>query len=351
MLQKPPDQPRRNTLGDISVLHVEALLRAVHNEGFSRESLMVTFGLNDQLLGSPDARISIPRYMRLGHAAIELTGNRALGLVIGALSRPVDSGLPGLAAQSAATAGNALETLVRYSLLTSRNSRGHPSMTRGATLATFYSIRPYNSFNFFVVDSVLSTWVQLLRTLTGRHHVVEQVRIEYPSQGLEDTFSHWFDCPVHFSGGENSIQLAEGIRELASPDAQTALHRQLIANCELRLKQLRSGWTLREQVKDKLSPLLEQSAPTLETVAAEFGLSPWTLQRKLAEEGTGYRQLIDETRKELARDYIRETMVSLTEISWLLGFSTPAAFHKAYRRWFEVSPGEHRKKLRAHDNG
>lgn len=312
---------------------------------------MAQFGLNEHLLSSPDARISIPRYMRLGHAAIGLTGNRALGLVIGSLSRPVDAGLAGLAAQTAATAGEALETLIRYSLLTSRNSRGHPSMDAGATLAKFYSIRPYNDFNFFVVDSILSTWVQLLRTLTGRFHVVDEVHIEYPSQGLDDIFSQWFDCPVQFSGGENRIQLADGIRDLPSPDAQPALHRKLIADCEQRLKQLRSGRTLRDQVKDKLTPLLEQSAPGLETVASEFGLSPWTLQRKLAEEGTGYRQLIDETRKELARDYIRETMVSLTEISWLLGFSTPAAFHKAYRRWFEVSPGEHRKKLRAVDNG
>lgn len=351
MTQDATTRTRRNTLGDISVLHVDTLLRAVRHEGHSSQSLMDQFGLDQRLLSYPDARISIPRYMRLGHAAIELTGNRALGLVIGSLSRPVDAGLAGLAAETAATAGSALETLIRYALLTSRNSRGQPAMASGSTLARFYSIRPYNSFNFFVVDSILSAWVQLLRTLTGHHHVVDQVRIEYPSQGLEDTFNHWFDCQVQFSSDENSLQLADGIRELASPFAQAAVHRQLLGDCEQRLKQLRSGWTLREQVKDKLTPLLEQSAPSLEALATEFGLSPWTLQRKLAEEGTGYRQLIDETRKELAQDYMRETMVSLSEISWLLGFSTPAAFHKAYRRWFKVSPGEHRKVLRALDQG
>ncbi|SFM14589.1 AraC family transcriptional regulator [Marinobacter zhejiangensis] len=351
MTKPEPPNPRKNTLGDISVFYVNALLRAVRHERCSAQPLIDQFNLNERLLSSPDARISIPRYMRLGHAAIKLTGNPALGLAMGSLSRPVDIGLAGLAALTSETIGDALEAIVRYFPLTSRNSRGQPHMAAGSSQAHFYSIRPYNAFNFFVVDSVLSTWVQLIRELSGHHHVVERVSIEYPSQGLEELFTQWFDCQVAFSAGENGIQLAEGVRALPSLSAQPALNRLLLSDCELRLKRLRSGWTLREQVKDKVTPMLEQSAPSLESVAQEFGLSPWTLQRKLAEEGTGYRQLIDETRKELAEDYIRETVLSLSEVSWLLGFSTPAAFHKAYRRWFNVSPGEHRKTLRAQDYG
>lgn len=346
MLPSEPVSPRKNTLGDISVLYVATLLRAVTHEGYDTSRLMTQFDLGDQLLNSPDARISIPRYMRLGHAAIALTGNRALGLTMGTLSRPVDAGLSGLAAQTAATVGDALTTLVNYSLLTSRNSRGLPSMPPHSLLAMFYSIRPYNAFNHFVVDSVLSTWVQLLRTLSGQHHVVERVRIEYPSQGLDEMFNEWFDCSVEFGAAENSILLVENIADRPSLQAQAALHRQLAMECEQRLKRIQSGWTWQERVKDKLAPLLEQSPPRLEVIATEFGLSPWTLQRKLADEGTGYRQLIDETRRELALDYIRETPLSFSEISWLLGFSTPAAFHKAYRRWFDVSPGEHRLKIR-----
>jgi len=54
---------------------------------------------------------------------------------------------------------------------------------------------------------------------------------------------------------------------------------------------------------------------------------------------------MDETRQQLALDYLKETNSSLSEIAWLLGFANPPAFHKAYQRWFGVSPGEHRRQM------
>ncbi|MDX1754641.1 MAG: AraC family transcriptional regulator [Marinobacter sp.] len=345
----PPTQPdarRRNTLGDISSLYVTVLLRAVEAEGASTEGLRERFGLGDTLLSSPDARISIPRYMRLGHAAIEQTDNPALGLTIGAMTRAVDAGKAGLAAVTAATASQALATLIRFSLLTSRNSRGHPAMDAATGRARFYSIRPYNTFNYFVVDSILASWTQLLRELTGDNRVLQRVTIEYPARGLEGHFEDWFDCPVQFGAEENTLQLAPGIADKAPQQAQPAVHRQLVTECSQMLKRIRAGWSIRERVKEKLAPMLERDPPRLETIAAELGLAPWTLQRQLAEEGCGYRQLLDETRRDLAWDYIRETHLSLAEIAWLLGFSGPAAFHRAYRRWFGISPGEHRRSVR-----
>ena len=143
-------------LGDISVLYAAVLLRAAVAEGADAAGLAQRFRLDTQTLESAEARISIPHYMRLGHAAIAETGNRALGLRMGALSRPVDAGLAGLAGECAASAGAGLSTLVRYALLTSQNSRGLSEVQNATRKAVFYSIRPYNSYNCFVVDSVLA---------------------------------------------------------------------------------------------------------------------------------------------------------------------------------------------------
>jgi AraC-like DNA-binding protein len=89
---------------------------------------------------------------------------------------------------------------------------------------------------------------------------------------------------------------------------------------------------------------------SVDVLAAKMGLTPWTLQRQLAEEGSGFRQLLDTTRQQLAWDYLKETDSSLAEIAWLLGFANPPAFHKAYQRWHGISPGEHRKILRIKKN-
>ncbi|MBW7472517.1 AraC family transcriptional regulator [Marinobacter sp. M216] len=341
-----PQRPR-NALGNISVLHVSVLLRAAAAEGADTEHLTSNFRLSAETLASAAARISIPRFMRLGHAAIAQTGNRALGLRIGALTRPVDAGIAGLAGQSAETAGEALSTLIRYSLLTSQNSRGAPSLNAKDRQALFYSIRPYNAFNFFVVDSVLAAWTQFVRNVTGQYEVLERVTIEYPSVGQDDLFESWFRCPVHFGAKENGITLKPEIWTQPTRQAQAAMHEKLVDLCERELQQIRKGWTTGDRVKHLLTPLFKGESPSLETIASKLGVAPWTLQRQLAAEGTGFRELVDETRKQLARDYIRETETALSEIAWLLGFANPAAFHKAYRRWFDISPGEHRNRLKA----
>ncbi len=342
-MKLPSAGPRRNSLGDISVLYVTVMARAVTHCGQDYRPLFNQFGLDEQLLQAPDARISIPRFMRLGQAAIALTGNRALGLTMGELTRPVDAGLAGLAASAAATAGGALNTLIRYDLLTSYNSRGQPCLSADGQRACFYSISPYNIFNYFVVDSVLAGWVNILRYLTGQHSILERVTIEYPSQGLDETFETWFGCPVEFSATQNSLMLIPGVTQQPSLQAQPALFRKLVAACDGELAQRRAGWGLREKIRDKLAPLLEGEPPRLEDIAAELGIAPWTLQRQLASEGTGFRELMDETRKDLARAYVRETRLAFAEIAWLLGFSGPASFHKAFRRWFGLSPGGYRR--------
>lgn len=344
---RPASAPKtQNSLGDISALYVSALMRAAEAEGADTVGLASRFQLDQQTLTSPEARISIPRFMRLGHAAIADTRNPTLGLRMGALSRPVDAGIAGLAGETASTAGAAISTLVRFSLLTSRNSRGVPRVQAGTRQVQFYSIRPYNSFNYFVVDSVLAAWTQFLRTITGRYNVLEKVTIEYRSNGMDDLFESWFRCPVQFGAATNSLTVREDIWGSESQQAQPAMHEKLYQLCEREMQQIRRGWTTGDRVKNLLTPLFRGETPSLETIAVKLGVTPWTLQRQLAAEGTGYRELMDETRKQLARDYIRETSTSLAEIAWLLGFANPAAFHKAYKRWFQLSPGEHRRQIR-----
>jgi AraC-like DNA-binding protein len=335
-----------NSLGDISVLYVCVLLRAAEAEGVNTQNLMLRFQLSEQTLTSHAARISIPRFMRLGHAAIEACGNAALGLRMGALSRPVDAGIAGLAGECSDTPGAAIQTLIRYSLLTSRNSRGIPKVELEKRRLQFYSIRPYNAFNYFVVDSVLGAWTQFLRTVTGHWDVLERVTIEYASIGLDELFEAWFRCPVQFGAPSNSITVRQDIWNQGTTQAQPAMHEKLIQLCDKEMQEIQRGWTTGDRVRNLLTPLFKGETPSLEIIASKLGVTPWTLQRQLSAEKTRFRELMDDTRKQLARDYIRETETSLSEIAWLLGFSNPAALHKAYKRWFELSPAEHRKQFR-----
>ena len=93
----------------------------------------------------------------------------------------------------------------------------------------------------------------------------------------------------------------------------------------------------------EISPLLQTQTLTIEQVANRLDMPPWTLRRKLKQENLNFKDLLDDTRKALALIYLRDPQYSLGEIAYLLGFSYPNAFQRAFRRWQGVPPGEYRQ--------
>jgi AraC-like DNA-binding protein len=96
--------------------------------------------------------------------------------------------------------------------------------------------------------------------------------------------------------------------------------------------------TFRREVEQRLEPLLERGAVRIEAVARALGCSRQTLYRRLREEGTTFAALLDGLRRRLALLYLREQGLSVKETAYRLGFSEPAAFSRAYKRWTGSSP-------------
>ena len=91
--------------------------------------------------------------------------------------------------------------------------------------------------------------------------------------------------------------------------------------------------------------MLHGQTPSIDEVALKLGMPSWTLRRKLKEEGSAYQSLVDEMRRDVAMSYMKSTDLTFGEISYLLGFSTPGAFQRAFKRWSGQTPGEFRKAL------
>ncbi len=96
--------------------------------------------------------------------------------------------------------------------------------------------------------------------------------------------------------------------------------------------------SLVDQVKQVIGDSLRGDAPTLEVVAAKLNTSGRTLRRRLNAEGQTFQALLDESRFSLAKQHIESGRISIPEISFLLGFSEPSAFHRAFRRWTGTTP-------------
>ncbi|HSC82346.1 MAG TPA: AraC family transcriptional regulator [Pseudomonas sp.] len=338
----------RVRLGDLSVGFVHGLTDAMREAGQDADALLAQFGLDAARLSEPQGRLSIPRYMRLGHAAIQRCADPALGLVMGRLSHLAQLGLAGVTAAQAPTLREAARTLTRFEPLYAHNYRGQSSFhedSKGAWLR-FYSISPYNAYNRFVVDSVLAGWHSHLSQLGGAPLKVEKVEIEFPAPSYAERYSEVFGCPVEFSASANQLRLSQPALAVRGQAHCPSTWQQLLALCEQELEQLTRTRSLRERIARLLGPLLHGREPDLQEVAARLQLPVWTLRRKLAEEGTQYRAILNDTRRDLAMAYIRDTELAFGEIAYLLGFASAEAFQRAFKRWSGQTPGEFRRNQR-----
>ena len=113
------------------------------------------------------------------------------------------------------------------------------------------------------------------------------------------------------------------------------------------LKRLDRSDTVTGRVRRLLESRIGREGIGLEEIAVEIHMSPATLRRRLDEEGTTFRAIVDELRRELALRYVAEPRVAIGEVAFLLGFSTQSAFGTAFRRWTGSSPIEHRARTKA----
>lgn len=328
---------------------VHSLIDAIRSHGQDPSPLLEQYALDAARLAQAGARLSIPRYMRLGHGAIQLTGDPALGLRMGRLSRLSQAGLAGVTAAQAPNVREAARCLTRFEALYGSNYRGQSSFHEDANGAwlRFYSISPYNAYNRFVVDSIISGWLQQLSSVAAQTIHAEQIDIEFERPEYHDAYAVFGPAPIQFGVEQNQLRLSQASLGLRNPEHCPSTWRHLLQLCERELEQLTRTRSLRERIIQMLGPLLNGGRePDLEEVATRLKLPTWTLRRKLAEEGTQFRAILNDTRRDLAMTYIRDTELAFGEIAYLLGFASAEAFQRAFKRWNGQTPGEFRRSHR-----
>ena len=158
------------------------------------------------------------------------------------------------------------------------------------------------------------------------------VYLDYFKGTTEFKFNQDYNRLV-FSAGTFSVKTR-------SPDYQLA--KILQGYADQALKDLPGTSAIENEVFPVISSLLPEAKSSLDNVAAKLSIHPRTLQRRLKEKGYVFRDLVESVRKSLALKYLEKTELNFTEIGYLCGFSEPAAFSRAFKRWTGKSPTKYR---------
>ncbi len=160
-------------------------------------------------------------------------------------------------------------------------------------------------------------------------------------------YEAFFGCPVTWNDSHVRVRFPLHYLGLPMPRRDPTLRELLDRQARALLRALpeSSGHSSNtdRQLQQVLLKLLADGEPTLARAASAMHMSPRTLQRRLARHQLSWQQWLDRSREQLARQYLADPSLTLTDIALLLGFSEQSAFTRAYRRWSGNSPGRERR--------
>jgi AraC-like DNA-binding protein len=160
-------------------------------------------------------------------------------------------------------------------------------------------------------------------------------------------FSQVFAAPVRFECEHNAIVFPVGMLSHPMRTADPVLHAVLTRLADQELFALSDQSALPAKVRGAIEAELERGA-ALEAVAERLHMSPSTLRSRLRQHGTSYSALVDRLRRDRAKRALRQSQLSIAEVGHSLGFAHPPAFHRAFRRWFGVTPSTYREAPSSH---
>jgi AraC-like DNA-binding protein len=188
------------------------------------------------------------------------------------------------------------------------------------------------------VEFAMAIFLKFARDASGSR--IRPLHVCFAHASPRDPSEHhrFFQGPVAFNAGVNSILLDVGDAQRALLSADPALAEIIRKRLDKALASRERADSVAGRVRRVLLDRMGQSNLTAAVVARELGVSRRTLTRRLADERTSFRQLLDEVRKELAQAFLRDKSLSIADIAFFLQYSEPAAFHRSFRRWTGHTP-------------
>lgn len=331
---------------------VKAFLDFAVSRGADRRELTDHAQIRAHEIAQPDNRVPFASYMTLMGSAIDMCDEPALALHFGESVRLQDISILGLVGHCE-TAEQAREHANRFGRLAvddgNREGSHRVEFVRdGENVWLNFTGRLYREYPRFT-ESSLARAVCDGRAFAVMHPdkpwpTPKAVSFTHDEPGYRVEYERIFRMPLHFGSDMNAILFGNEILSARVAPPNEIVSRLVKQQAETLLTDLDKTSSTRAEVETLLLPMLRTGEAGIQVVARKLGVSRQTLFRKLKEEGVTFERVLDELRHQMAVNYLMTQKMSVNETAYLLGFSDPAAFSRAFKRWTGSSPRAMRDK-------
>lgn len=303
-------------------------------------------GLTKAQFEDRETRVPTRLIAEILNEAIEQSGQRDLGLLAARWADAAHFGVLEYLPRARPTLRAAIEDSSRYMPLIA-SGLGHSIERRGEFLVARMWFSPDLEIHEAAYEFSVAVGVLRARRMTGNAELAP-VAIHFMHAKPANTERHesLFKCPIHFGSDSTQIIMrADALEQLRMPAAEPALADLLVQQAELMLEKLPRG-DLTSRVLTLLGGEVDLRNASVKHIARRVGVSVRNLSRRLADEGTTYREMVDSVRKQTALTDLARDMKPIAEIADALGFSSSQSFHRAFRRWTGTTADGYRRRMR-----
>jgi len=327
--------------GSLSVVVVRALLEALEQAGADHAALLSEIGLTEEQLADSEARVDASLAFRLIERAPVLAKDDlfclrvAFAIPMGALE------VLDFTIRSAPTLGEAVARAIRYFPLV--DDRTTLSLERDDERARIVGQnRSLPAAPLAATELLFGLILARGRELTGVACPLRRVKFREAPPPNPSAHSELLGAPVEFAA-RDELEFDSSWLDAPCLSPDPALSKFFERYASSHLERLSGPASFVDRVKATIAGELRGQEPTLDSTAESLHLSERTLQRRLAEAGTSYKELLDEVRHEAALSLLKDPRISIGEVGYLLGFADTSTFYRAFKRWTGGTPKDHRR--------
>lgn len=329
----------------VPIPYVALGLEIASERGVDRETLLKGIGIAPAEFERPDGRVSLAQCARLTARVMRRTPDHAsLGYEFGLRSNLAAHGNIGYGLMSHATVGEALAFGLKYGRLRNPILRLGLSIEQGQAVIDARPALPLGPMRQYALDAVLISMARIARQISGAFKPQLELR---------------FDCaePVHyaryrprlpptrFKAGANQLRFPADYLQRPLHTGHSASAKLVTRQCERDLALLGETGEIVDQVRALLTDV-QGVYPDLESVAARLHLSGRSLKRKLQQQGLGFLELLEEARKRDSLQLLEDASLAVGDVAERIGYSDPASFTRAFRKWTGLTPSAWRAQER-----
>lgn len=322
--------------------YLRVALEIAAERGIDREALLARGGLRKSVLSELEPRITHAAYGLVVAALVEATADEGMGFEIGLRLGPTAHGGVGYAVMCCATLRQAAEIALKFQATRVRGITVTMSEQEGNAILSFQE--EWGSFplkNVFF-DGFMAAMYRCIQILLGNHTPFGEIRFSHPSARYVERFRPRLPVLRHGMSGMEIRFPAELLdRPLLMPNA--AALRMALLQCEQEAALLGDEDQIVSMVQTELM-LNQQGYPSLAIVADRLNMSTRTLRRRLEENHSSFKQLLDAARRRDALRLIENRSLQIQQIAGLLGYANPPSFTRAFKGWAGMSPADYRQK-------